>query len=366
MEDLETGSTSATTSTDSNKENTATENDKQNDEEKDINDDDDDDDNISNPPVFGLLGNNLSIIFRLLLLVAVIGYSTWAYIADWERARPLLILELLVLAYIAVGFIAKKFFSKQVGQLEEYAIAFFERMETDWMPIIVSLIFVVVVSAFLIEERRNIISGFGLIVFVLFSYIISWKPTKVNCRPIIGGFLLQFILALIILRTPAGFQAFDFLGDQVQVLLQYTYSGSSFVYGFLVDTDLYSTPFQLADGGSYYLSPPLYFDVLSTVFFFAPLISVCHYLGIVEFLVTKIGYILAMVMGTSAAETLNSTANIFIGGIEAPLMIKSFLPKMTDSELHSIMTSGMATIAGSVLAAYIKFESPQHTYSLLL
>ena len=85
----------------------------------------------------------------------------------------------------------------------------------------------------------------------------------------LGGIVLQFVLAILTLKTSAGFAAFEFLAEQVTTLLHYHYAGSSFVYGYLVDTSLQGKAFQLADGGEYVLAPPFYFNALSVIFFFA-------------------------------------------------------------------------------------------------
>eukprot|EP00797_Seminavis_robusta_P031235 Sro672_g185080.1 family 28 member 3 (449) ;mRNA; r:30158-31504 len=210
----------------------------------------------------------------------------------------------------------------------------------------------VVTSALLVEEARNLVSALGLVVFVLVSYVTSWKPGSINWRPVLGGVVLQYILGLLILKSPAGFAVFEFLGNQVTTLLNYTYAGSSLVYGYLADPSLFGTAFQLADGGEYYLAPPLYFNAFSSIFFVASLVSICYYLGIIEWIMKKIGYVLALIMGTSSAETLSTAANVFLGQTDAPLVIKHFMDDMTESELHAVMTGGFASVAGSALAAY--------------
>uniref|UniRef100_A0A7S1VSV7 Sodium/nucleoside cotransporter n=1 Tax=Grammatophora oceanica TaxID=210454 RepID=A0A7S1VSV7_9STRA len=149
--------------------------------------------------------------------------------------------------------------------------------------------------------------------------------------------------------------AIEFLSEQFTYLLGYTYAGSGFVFGYLVDGQLFGRPFQLVDGDSYFLAPPFFFNVLPSVIFFSALVSMGYYLRILPFLVRKVGYFLAICLGTSASESLSAAGNIFIGQTEAPLLVRPFMPEMTESELHAVMTGGFATIAGSVFGVYISF-----------
>merc|ERR1719414_288763 len=98
------------------------------------------------------------------------------------------------------------------------------------------------------------------------------------------------------------------------------------------------------------------FSILSVIFFFGFITSMLFYMGYMQWLISKIGWLLQVTVGTTPCESMNAAANIFLGQTEAPLLIKPFLPLMTNSELHCVMASGMATIAGSVLAAYISFN----------
>ena len=97
------------------------------------------------------------------------------------------------------------------------------------------------------------------------------------------------------------------------------------------------------------------FKVLSIIYFFNFMVSILFYMGVMNWLVSKIGWLLQLTVGTTACESMNAAGNIFLGQTEAPLLIKPYLAKMTKSEIHAVMTGGFATIAGSVLAAYISF-----------
>ena len=128
--------------------------------------------------------------------------------------------------------------------------------------------------------------------------------------------------------------------------LAYTDAGSSFVYGQLIAQGIFM------------------FKVLSVIFFFSFITSMLFYMGYMQWIISRIGWLLQTTIGTTPCESMNAAANIFLGQTEAPLIIKPFMSNMTNSELHCVMASGMATIAGSVLAAYISFNiSASHLIS---
>ncbi|XP_064648426.1 solute carrier family 28 member 3-like [Lineus longissimus] len=211
--------------------------------------------------------------------------------------------------------------------------------------VIVLLIILVLVVVFLVldvalKHPINLVSLAGLAAYILLFYIFSFSPAAVKWQPVIGGLLLQFVFALIILRTTAGFQAFEWLGQRVSEFLEHTDAGSKFVFG-----DDYTEHFFA-------------FKVLPVVVFFSTIISVLYYLGWMQVVIKKVAWVMQTFMGTTAGESLNAAGNIFIGQSEAPLMIRPLIQNMTKSEIHAVMTGGFATIAGSVLAAYINFGVP--------
>nr|XP_023697752.1 sodium/nucleoside cotransporter 1-like isoform X2 [Paramormyrops kingsleyae] len=160
--------------------------------------------------------------------------------------------------------------------------------------------------------------------------VVSW-------RAVFWGLGLQFAIGLFIIRTEPGLVASQWLGDQIRIFLDYTKAGSSFVFG----ENLINEAFA--------------FQALPIVVFFSSVMSVLYYLGIMQWVIAKIAWIMQITMGTSAAETLSVAGNIFVGQTEAPLLIRPYLPLMTKSEIHAVMTGGFATIAGSVMGAYISF-----------
>jgi len=185
------------------------------------------------------------------------------------------------------------------------------------------------------KDPRRFISVAGMLVYVGISWVFSKHRRKVRWRPVLWGMGMQFVFALVILRTSHGFSAFKFVGDTVARFLDYTDVGSAFVFG---------------EG---FLEHYIAFKVLTVIVFFSSFISVLYYLGVMPLIITKIAWLMQVTMGTSAAESLSAAGNIFVGQTEAPLMIRPFLAALTQSELHAVMTGGLATVAGGIMAAYI-------------
>jgi len=193
---------------------------------------------------------------------------------------------------------------------------------------------------------ERIISLLGLGCFVAFAYGISVNRAAVRWRVVAMGLGLQFVLAVLILKVPFGLALFRFLGDRIQTFLEFSDVGSEFVFSSqLVNNEVYIFAFR----------------VLPTVIFFSAFISVLYYYGILPRMVQAIARLMQYTLKTSGSETLTAAANIFVGSTEAPLLIKPYVSTTTMSELHAIMTSGFATVAGGVLVAYISFGiAPEH------
>ncbi|CAG2178005.1 unnamed protein product, partial [Oppiella nova] len=165
-----------------------------------------------------------------------------------------------------------------------------------------------------------------------------------------------FLFGLFILRWSFGKQVFECIGDKVTTFLDFTDSGSGFVFSYLVSGKLEGAFDNVTvNGQSTTLHLPTQASVMPVVIFFSFFVSILYFYGVMQILVQKVGWFLQVTVGTTACESLNASGNIFLGMTEAPLMIKPFLSAMTKSELHAVMTGGFATIAGSVMAAYINF-----------
>lgn len=182
-------------------------------------------------------------------------------------------------------------------------------------------------------------SFLGFFVFLGIAWLLSVRRPKIVWRTVWMGSLLQLGFALLILRTPIGRPLFDAIGSLFERLLQFTDEGSRFVFGNLVDKETFG--FMLA------------FHVLPIIIFVGSLSAVLYYLKILPVIVTAMAKMMKKSLGVSGAEGVAVASNVFVGMTEAFLTIRPFNKKLTESELFCVMTTGMATIAGSVMAAYV-------------
>ncbi len=200
----------------------------------------------------------------------------------------------------------------------------------------------------------------GLLVLVLIAWLLSVNRKVVPWRVLLWGVALQFIFAIFILKTPVGLSLFEGLNRAVVALLEFTLQGARFIFGNLVDNNIpvgtgepggptfTAMPGQVAQTGSYFA-----FSALPIIIFFSSLMTVLYHLGVMQKVVHAFAWVMQRTMGTSGAETLTAAGNIFVGQTEAPLLIKPLVNTMTRSELMALMTGGFATVAGSVLAAFV-------------
>ena len=194
---------------------------------------------------------------------------------------------------------------------------------------------------------------FGIALLLGIAFLFSNNKKKINWKLVVTGISMQVLFAIFILHSetlrgwffPLGWikDIINWLGSAIVALLGFTMEGSKFVFGKLaVNSGAESIGFFFA------------FQVLPTIIFVSALTSVLYYLGILQLVVKGMAWVMAKLLGTSGAESLSNTANIFVGQTEAPLLIRPYIAKMTNSELLTIMIGGMATIAGGVMAGYIQ------------
>ena len=196
----------------------------------------------------------------------------------------------------------------------------------------------------------------GLALILALAYCLSSARHSIDYRTVAWGLGLQFVFALIVLKTDAGRAVFQSAGGVITQILNFAYVGSSFVFGPLGNPDVWPRIVTgvLGPDGSQYANI-FAFMVLPTIIFISALFAMLYYFGIMQFVVRLFAVIMRRFMRASGAETLNVAASIFMGQTEAPLTIRPFLPRMTESELMTVMTAGMAHISGGVMAAYILF-----------
>ena len=208
----------------------------------------------------------------------------------------------------------------------------------------------------------------GLVLIGLIAYTLSSNRKAIRLRTIAWGFGLQFLFALIVLKTSIGQRTFEILGDKIRQLLDFAAVGSSFVFGPIGDRPVWARIMNevLGPEGARY-SLIFAFQIAPTIIFIAALFAILYYFGIMQLVVRLFAVVMNRVMKASGAESLNVAASIFMGQTEAPLTIRPYLPKMTESELMTVMTSGMAHISGGIMAAYVAFGiEPKHLLTAVI
>ena len=191
----------------------------------------------------------------------------------------------------------------------------------------------------------NIVWGMtGLLALLAVAYLFSTDRKAIKWKTIGLGLALQLSFAFVVLESPIGKKALLAVSDVVGTVMGYANNGINFLFGGIFSAEGVGFVFAL--------------QVLASIIFFSALVSVLYYFGVMQFVVKIIGGLLEKVLGTSKAESFNAAANIFLGQTEAPLLIRPYLKKMTESELFAVMVGGLASVAGSVLVGYAAMGIP--------
>ena len=190
----------------------------------------------------------------------------------------------------------------------------------------------------------------GMVVLLAIAFAFSNNRKAINLRTVGGAFAIQFALGAFVLYVPWGRDLLNGFSSGVSNVINYGNDGSSFLFGGLVSDKM----FEVFGGGGFIFA----FRVLPTLIFFSALISVLYYIGVMQWVIKILGGALQKALGTSRAESMSAAANIFVGQTEAPLVVRPFVPKMTQSELFAVMCGGLASVAGGVLAGYASMGVP--------
>ncbi|XP_053450469.1 sodium/nucleoside cotransporter 1 isoform X5 [Nycticebus coucang] len=245
-----------------------------------------------------------------LLCTAYSAFLLVACLLDFQRALALFVLTCVVLAFWAHSLLKRLLEPKLRRCVRPPGHPCLKVWVKRGLALAAVLVLVLWLSLDTAQRPEQLVSFAGICVFLTLLFACSKHHRAVSWRAVSWGLALQFALGLFVIRTEPGFIAFQWLGDQIQIFLSYTEAGSSFVFGEALVKDVFA--FQIA-------------------------------------------WLLQVTMGTTATETLSVAGNIFVSQTEAPLLIRPYLADMTLSEVHVVMTGGYATIAGSLLGAYISF-----------
>ncbi len=187
----------------------------------------------------------------------------------------------------------------------------------------------------------NLIGIFGIIVILGIAVLFSSNRKAIKLRVVGAAFGLQAVLAAFVLRFDAGQTVIDTLSTGVLAIIDYSRAGINMVFGILASKELLGESISFA------------VHVLPIIIFFSALMSVMYHLRIMEWVVKIVGGALHKIIGTGAVESMNAAANIFVGQTEAPLVIRPYLKDVTEAQMFAVMVSGLASVAGTVLAAYM-------------
>ncbi|CAF0969559.1 unnamed protein product [Rotaria sp. Silwood1] len=245
----------------------------------------------------------------------------------------------------------EKFIGRSIERLYQHISTSIEENETwitirniiyrfSWIWHCLVFIAIALYVGLTVERTRNYISLIGIVTLILLGTIGSKHPHRIRWKTIFYSFVIQFLLAAVVIRSEYGFQFFEFLGKEVSKFMHNAHSGAVFVFG-----KKYEEHFFV-------------FKVSSIIIFLGSVINVLYYLGAMQYVIGKIAWLMQKCLNTTAAESMNAAANIFVAMSEAPLMIMPLIPKMTTSELHAVLVGGFSTMSGSILATFIFFGVP--------
>ncbi len=184
----------------------------------------------------------------------------------------------------------------------------------------------------------------GVIVLIFLGYLTSYDRKNINWKIIGSGFLLQLLFAFIVLKTSGGAYVLEKIANGVSSVMFQANSGIAFLFGSLASSENMGLIFAI--------------HVLPLIVFFGALVSVLYHIGFMQVVIKYIGGFIAKLLGTKEVESINAAANIFLGQTDAPLLIKPYLATLSKSELFAVLTCGVASVSGTILAAYAALGVP--------
>ncbi|XP_059163423.1 sodium/nucleoside cotransporter 1-like [Physella acuta] len=272
----------------------------------------------------------------LLLYISYFVYAMYLHHSDGTSTGLIVLTAVLVLAlsyrYLHVDRVTskiRKLFSKHPVALKRFK-------RSTALACVVATVATLVTEVIMVRPK-NLVSLTGMAAMLLTFFITSSHPHKIIWRPVVTGLLMQYVFALAVLRVPGVHQIFRWVGEVVTTLVSFSKEGGQFLFG----TDLKSNGFV--------------FHLIPLIIFVIAFLSVLEQLGVLHVLLKILGKFLAFCTGASPAESLNASANIFMGPLDSVLVVRPYLKYLTSSELHCFMSSAMSTVTGSIIGLYIAF-----------
>ncbi|XP_071339222.1 solute carrier family 28 member 3-like isoform X2 [Trachinotus anak] len=282
----------------------------------------------------------IRLFIHLVLAAGFIAIVIAACVLNFHRA-----LGLLVISLVTVFFLVWDWMMEHYGNWvweELHPIRDLLSRNWFWIRWVIYVLVLVALVCWLALDTaqlgtRQLVSFFGLLLFIFLMLLFSKHPFRWPWQTLFCGIGLQYVFGLLILRTTFGFGALAWLGKQAETFMSFTDAGSKFVFG-----NNYTDHFFV-------------FQVMPILVFLSSVISILYYIGFMQWLISKIGLVMQVTMGTSPVESMAAAGNIFLGHTDSPLLIRPYISGLTLSEIHAVMTGGFASISGTILGAFISF-----------
>ncbi|CAH1792805.1 unnamed protein product [Owenia fusiformis] len=290
---------------------------------------------------------NSSWIIKIVLFILLCVYSVYfvfAIIHSVDSARALIVLTSFAVFFIIWNFVRDHFGDRIFDAVCEPAGKVLNK-QWFWLKwVLVVGVFVGIVVYLAVDVIKNpmqLASLGGALAMLCFLFLTSTNPDRVRMRPVAWGLGIQFVMGSVILRWSWAYEAVDWLSDQIQAFLSYVIDASEVVFG---------------DPG--YIDHPFIFLMMPMLIYFAAVMAILYYIGVIQVVVLKLGWLFQRTLGTTAVESLNSSANIFLNGMDTMLMLRPYLVKLTMSELQALMVGNHTTVAGFAFALFILLGAP--------
>ncbi|KAK9508024.1 hypothetical protein O3M35_007775 [Rhynocoris fuscipes] len=284
----------------------------------------------------------------LALVIAYVGYIIKVFIdkgspLDWCHGYGMAFLIIAFIVWCIIYYkmikVSFKLFKPHLIKNFGGTIKFIKKY-SSLIKSILSIVLIILFFAFIIydtrSERRRLISLFGIMLFIIIGFLFSKHPDYIRWDTVITGVCFHLLIGFLTIRIEVGRNIFQCIGTTIVKFLEFGYNGAAFVYGdFLVN-----------------VQQVFAFQSLSVLFFLSMVVQVLFYLGWIQIFCYKIGGFLQFILGTTVIESVNAFSTIFLGMSEAPLLYRPYIKDLTPSEMHTVMTAGFATVAGTLLAAY--------------
>ncbi|XP_029135047.2 solute carrier family 28 member 3 [Labrus bergylta] len=284
--------------------------------------------------------DQVHLVKRLVLTAGFVAIVIAACVLNFRRAVVLLVISVATVFFLAWDWTMERYGDRVWEELRPVRELFSRNW--CWIKWVMCVSLLVAVVFWLAldtaqQGNRQIVSFFGLLLLIFLMVLFSKHPFRWSWQTLLCGVGLQFVFGLLSLRTTSGLEALQWLGNLVEGFMSFTDVGSKFAFG------------------ASYMDHSFIFKVMPILVFMSSVISILYHIGFMPWLVRKIGFIMQVTMGTSPAESMAAAGNIFLGQTESPLLIRPYISGLTLSEIHAVMTGGFASIAGTILGAYISF-----------